>query len=72
MSRTLFDLTGRVALVTGSSRGLGMVMARGLAEAGTEVILNGGDAERQNECCQENDALHVWSFLFDGGDVLVD
>jgi len=41
MSGTLFDLTGRVALVTGSSRGLGLVMARGLAEAGAEVILNG-------------------------------
>lgn len=37
----LFDLTGRCALVTGSTRGLGFAMARGLAEAGAHVILNG-------------------------------
>jgi gluconate 5-dehydrogenase len=40
----LFDLTGRVALVTGASRGLGAAMARGLARAGAEVILNGREA----------------------------
>ena len=40
----LFDLTGRVALVTGASRGLGAAMSLGLARAGAEVILNGRDA----------------------------
>ena len=39
----LFDLTGRVALVTGASRGLGAAMSLGLARAGAEVILNGRD-----------------------------
>ncbi len=39
-----FDLTGRVALITGASRGLGAAMSRGLAQAGAEVILNGRDA----------------------------
>ncbi len=39
----LFDLTGQVALVTGASRGLGLGMAQGLAEAGATVILNGRD-----------------------------
>ncbi len=43
---TLFDLTGRTALVTGSSRGLGRAMAEGLAEAGATVVLNGSDAGR--------------------------
>jgi gluconate 5-dehydrogenase len=44
LSRALFDLTGKTALVTGSSDGLGRTMARGLAEAGARVILNGRDA----------------------------
>lgn len=39
----LFDLTGKTALVTGSSGGLGLAMAKGLAEAGAAVILNGRD-----------------------------
>ena len=37
----MFDLSGKVALVTGASRGLGFGMARGLAKAGATVILNG-------------------------------
>ncbi len=36
----LFDLTGRRALVTGSSKGLGYAIAEGLAEAGAEIVLN--------------------------------
>jgi gluconate 5-dehydrogenase len=43
MSCTLFDLTGRMALVTGSSQGIGFALAKGLAEAGAKVILNGRD-----------------------------
>ncbi len=41
---TLFDLTGRIVLVTGSSRGLGAALARGLARAGAQIVLNGRDA----------------------------
>lgn len=40
----LFDLTGRTALVTGSSRGLGRALAEGLADAGARVIVHGRDA----------------------------
>ncbi|MDG4888526.1 gluconate 5-dehydrogenase [Mesorhizobium sp. WSM3866] len=43
MSSTLFDLTGRTALVTGSSQGIGLALAKGLAGAGAKVVLNGRD-----------------------------
>ena len=41
----LFDLSGRTALVTGSSRGLGRAMAEGLAQAGAKIVINGTKAE---------------------------
>lgn len=53
MSRHLFDLTGRTALVTGSSRGLGRAMAEGLAAAGAAVVLNGVDAARLGDAAAE-------------------
>jgi NAD(P)-dependent dehydrogenase (short-subunit alcohol dehydrogenase family) len=37
----MFSLNGRVALITGSSRGLGMAMAKALAEQGALVLING-------------------------------
>ena len=40
MAHDLFNLAGRVALVTGGSKGLGKAMARGLAEAGADVIIS--------------------------------
>lgn len=46
MSARLFDLTGRRALVTGSSQGIGLALARGLAEAGAAVVLNGRDLHK--------------------------
>src|SRR3954466_4598848 len=42
----LFDLTGRTALVTGSSQGLGYALARGLAQGGAAVVLNGRDEKK--------------------------
>jgi len=43
---SVFDLTGKTALVTGSSGGLGLGMAKGLADAGAHVVLNGRDADK--------------------------
>jgi gluconate 5-dehydrogenase len=42
----LFDLTGRLALVTGSSKGIGLALARALGQAGATVVLNARDATR--------------------------
>lgn len=49
MSNPLFSLKGRSALVTGSSRGLGLAIANGLAEAGASLILNGVNSDRLQE-----------------------
>ncbi|WP_105429523.1 MULTISPECIES: SDR family oxidoreductase [Neorhizobium] len=43
MTFPLFDLAGRRALVTGSSQGIGLALARGLAQHGASVVLNGRD-----------------------------
>jgi len=40
MKNKLFDLSGRVALVTGGSKGLGLAMATGFAEAGADVVIS--------------------------------
>jgi len=49
MSTRLFDLTGKVALVTGSTSGLGNAIAGGLAAAGATIIVNGRNEARVNE-----------------------
>lgn len=50
---SLFNLTGKTALVTGSSGGLGFAMAKGLAEAGAEVILHGRNQARLDHAVGE-------------------
>ena len=53
MSAALFDLTGKTALVTGSSQGIGFTLARGLVEAGAQVVLNGRDAGKLEAAATE-------------------
>jgi gluconate 5-dehydrogenase len=43
---TSFDLSGRLALITGSSAGIGFALARGLAQAGAAVVLNARNADK--------------------------
>lgn len=45
MDLSLFDLTGKTALVTGSTHGLGMAMAEGLGKAGATIIVNGNSSQ---------------------------
>ena len=42
----LFDLNGKTALITGSSQGIGYALAKGLADAGSDIILNGRNIEK--------------------------
>jgi gluconate 5-dehydrogenase len=47
MSQTLFDVQGKVALVTGSTHGLGMSMAMGLGKAGATIVVNGNSSQEK-------------------------
>lgn len=70
MSHPLFDLTGKTALITGSSRGLGRAFAEGLAQAGARVVLNGVNAERLEAAAQEmrDQGFDVLTAAFDVAD----
>ncbi|HEX9785227.1 MAG TPA: SDR family NAD(P)-dependent oxidoreductase [Opitutaceae bacterium] len=63
----LFSLHERRALVTGSSQGLGLAIARGLAEAGATVVLNGRDPDKLENAAASlrADRLDVESSAFD-------
>lgn len=53
MTNPLFDLTGRVAIVTGGNGGIGLGMARGLAQAGARVVVVGRNAGKSSEAVAE-------------------
>ena len=63
----MFDLTGRRALVTGSTQGIGLALARGLAQAGATVVLNGRDAARLDAAAQalRAEGFNVETLSFD-------
>ncbi|WP_427891869.1 SDR family oxidoreductase [Kribbella sp. GL6] len=63
-----FSLNGRTALVTGSVRGLGLEMARGLASVGARVVLNGRDADTLSAAASEIPG-HVEYAAFDVTDL---
>jgi len=67
MSHPLFDLHGKTALITGSSRGLGHAIAEGLAQAGARIIINGTQVERTHAAQQSLQAAgyDVEALVFD-------
>ncbi len=62
----LFDLTGKRALITGSSQGIGYALAKGLAEAGVSVVLNGRDRAKldaaRDALCDLGHAAAAYAF----------
>ena len=70
MTLQMFDLTGLRALITGSSQGIGFALARGLAGAGAEIVLNGRDAAKLATAAAdlENDGATVHQLAFDATD----
>jgi gluconate 5-dehydrogenase len=70
MSIALFDLTGKNALVTGGTHGLGMSIAKGLGRAGARLIINGHTPEKMVKAIDEYDrsGIKAYPFLFDVSD----
>ena len=67
ISAATFRLDGRLALVTGSSSGIGLALARGLAQAGARVVLNGRDGAKLEHAAQtlRDEGLAVLERAFD-------
>jgi len=63
----LFDLNGKVALVTGATHGLGMAMAKALAQAGATLVINGHTPDKMEKAlvAYKSDGIEVKGYLFD-------
>lgn len=67
VTNSLFDLSGRVAIVTGGNTGIGFAMARGLAEAGAAVTIadRNADNSAQAKALLERDGHHILASIAD-------
>jgi gluconate 5-dehydrogenase len=68
MSVNLFDLTGKVALVTGGTHGLGQAMATGLGKAGATLVINGASSQEKLDKAvahYQSLGLTAYGYLFD-------
>lgn len=67
MSLNLFSLSGKVALVTGGTQGLGFAIATGLAQAGATLVLNARNAEKLNAALDtlKQQGITAHGYLFD-------
>ncbi|MCB1447162.1 MAG: SDR family oxidoreductase [Rhizobiaceae bacterium] len=70
MTTTLFDLTGRIALVTGSTQGIGLALAEGLAAQGATIVINGRDPNRLSKTIEmlQDKGIPARGSLFDATD----
>jgi gluconate 5-dehydrogenase len=71
MAREFFDLSGKTALVTGGSRGIGLAEAKGLAQHGADVAVVARTKKQLEEAkkqIQTSTGSRVWAFPFDLGD----
>jgi len=72
MESKLFDLSGKTALVTGGSRGIGLAVAKGLAEHGADVAIVARSKEPLEAAKKQIQAVtkkKVWTFTFDLGNI---
>lgn len=67
MSTKLFDLSGKIALITGASHGLGMAMAKGLGKAGATIIVNNHTPDALQGAIDDykNDGIKAHGYGFD-------
>lgn len=68
MATQLFDITGKIALVTGSTHGLGMSMAQGLGLAGATVVVNGNSSQQKIDeavAAYKEQGIHAVGYKFD-------
>ena len=68
MSTSLFDLTGKVALVTGATHGLGMAMATGIGRAGATLIINGNSSNEKIDkavAIFKSEGIKAFGYRFD-------
>jgi len=63
----IFDVSGKLAVITGSSQGLGLVLARGLGQAGATIILNGRNEAKLQQAVTAlaNEGVNVHGYAFD-------